>query len=317
MSSDLRLQIHVDAREKAGVRIDRALADELKKRAPHLSRATLKHCFVEKSVRLGPAGHAVSASTILLPGTHEVTLADWDEKEHFEAPRARPAPEGPFLPIVFEDESFLVLNKAPGVPSVPHSPAETQTAVSSALASCPDLRDVGFGGLEPGLLHRLDNGTSGLLVFAKNGESFHRLRESWKNGLVKKIYRAKVASEETAPALIPGELRWLLAHDEKSAKRMIAFPDGIRASSRYRGTPLETLTRIIQLHTSTDVEIEIVTGVMHQIRCVLGALGHPILGDPLYGGAISTRLWLHAWRLEIPREDGSTLSLEAPLPARW
>ena len=224
--------------------------------------------------------------------------------------------------MLYEDEKILVLNKESGIPSVPHSPSETESAVGSALAAFPALCDVGFGGLEPGLLHRLDTGTSGVLVFAKTSDEFRFLRSAWQNGQVRKIYRARVCCKDAdAPGPEIQELRFLMAHDEKSTKRMVAFPEGIRAGSRYRGKPMETVTRITKIHSIrenvTDLEIEIETGVMHQIRCTLSALSWPILGDCIYGARPSSRLWLHAWKLELPRSHGSVLKLEAPLPQDW
>jgi 23S rRNA pseudouridine1911/1915/1917 synthase len=307
----------------AEARIDRALTDALKLRAPHLSRATLKAYFQRREILLN--GRAVPPATVVAPGEHTITILNWEEGAHREAPHASPSTKGPFLPVIFEDERLLVLDKESGTPSVPHAADETETAVGSALALRPELRDVGFGGLEPGLLHRLDTGTSGLLAFAKTTAEFHRLREAWQSGKVRKTYRARASGHGEFPAL-PAELRWLLAHDEKSAKKMIAFPDGIRSGSRYRGKPLETITRLIRLHgpaqgtaasALADLELEIETGVMHQIRCTLAALHWPILGDFIYGGPASSRLWLHAWKLELPTANGSPLKLEAPLPLHW
>ena len=314
----LELRLTIDATSGPETRLDRALTDALKLRAPHLSRATLKAYFQRREILLN--GRVVPPATVVAPGEHTVEILNWEDAAHREVPRAAASAEGPYLPVIFEDEHLLVLDKASGVPSVPHSADETETAVGSALAHIPALRDVGFGGLEPGLLHRLDTGTSGLLAFAKTTPEFHRLREAWKNGRVRKTYRARATGTGEFPSL-PCELRWLLAHDEKSAKRMIAFPDGIRAGSRYRGKPLETITRILRLHSLAnlsgasglaDVELEIETGVMHQIRCTLSALDWPILGDCLYGGPPSSRLWLHAWKLELPTHSGRVLVLRLP-----
>src|SRR5690606_29289920 len=85
---------------------------------------------------------------------------------------ALPSPEGSFITVIYEDEDLLVLNKPSGIPSVPHSAVETKTAVGSALAHYPRLAGVGTRPLEPGLLHRLDTGTSGCLAFAKNAAAF-------------------------------------------------------------------------------------------------------------------------------------------------
>lgn len=236
---------------------------------------------------------------------------------------ARPSRQGPFLKVIHEDRDLLVLDKLSGVPSVPHSSEETETAVGAALAYDPALSGVGRGELEPGILHRLDTGTSGLLAFARNEAAYLRLHEAWKSGRVRKIYRAIVSPEDAdVEALrVPRELALTLAHDAKSSKRMRVIESGVTPKNRYRSKPLSTRTRLAKIHSRRDalldLEIEIHTGVMHQIRCTLAHLGFPVLGDPVYKGGESARLWLHAWKLELPATDGSALRLEAPLPSDW
>jgi 23S rRNA pseudouridine1911/1915/1917 synthase len=238
-----------------------------------------------------------------LPGTYQVEIEGMSEGLRL----ARPSARGSFLSIVYEDADLLVLNKASGIPSVPHSADETETAVGSALAHFPGLAGVGRGGLEPGLLHRLDTGTSGLLAFAKTNEAFMRLHEAWKSGGVRKIYRAWVEGDASKLKL-PLSLELTLAHHPESQKRMIVLPED--AKRKYRGKPLHTRTVIRSVSGPqsldgklfSDLEIEIETGVMHQIRCTLAHLGFPIIGDPIYNldSAASSRLLLHAWKLILP-----------------
>lgn len=303
-------------------RADLILLEELKKQFPHLSRARLKNWFHEKKVFLGREN--LRASTLLQPGFHLIRIEGGlseDLQEHL----AQPSTRGCFLPIIYESESLLILNKTSGTPSVPHSPSETETAVGAALAHCPSLALIGKRGLEPAILHRLDTGTSGLLAFAKTETEFERLRTLWSTGLIQKTYRALVcpASIQSALPKLPLELRISLAHDDHSSKRMIALTT--EKKRKYRGKPMLTITEIISAHPVQypaqnrilDLEIKIKTGVMHQIRCTLESLGFPILGDPIYHGIPSSRLWLHAWKLEIPgapEAGGQKVSLEAPLP---
>lgn len=303
------------------VRADHLVLQELKNRFSLLSRSRIKTWFQEKRVFLG--SRPLQASTLLPTGRHEIQIEGVSELEISQDPsqlQARPSSQGCFLPIVYESESLLVLNKATGVPSVPHSPQETQTAVGAALAHQPTLASIGTRSLEPAILHRLDTGTSGLLAFAKTQDEYLRLRKLWSSGEVKKTYRAQVApiSENYELPSLPIELRISLAHDTRSSKRMIALIEGKRQS--FRGNPLPTITRIVSATSQDrfyDLEIEIQTGVMHQIRCTLASLGFPILGDAIYRGQPSSRLWLHAWKLEIPTGEGGRLKLEAPLPLNW
>ncbi len=312
--------------QNAPLRTDLALLRALETQGITLSRNQLKERFQQKQVF--HQGRPTVASRILEVGDYEFILNEVVQSKELSSISA----EKSFLPIVYEDETLLVLNKESGIPSVPHRPDESLTAVGSALAHYPALAQIGRTPFEPGLLHRLDTGTSGLLVFAKTQAEFDRLSLAWKRREVVKIYRALTTSHQ-APPQTPLQIRHPLAHDAKSAKRMIALREGSR--KKYRGKPLETVTHLVKVHTQRsfgsseikeagtqkvhlyDFEIQIDTGVMHQIRCHLSDLGYPILGDSIYNGIPSSRLWLHAWRLTIPLSDDQTLSLEAQLPASW
>lgn len=243
---------------------------------------------------------------------------------------ARPAPAC-FLPVVYEDAELLILHKASGVPSLPHSSEETQTAVNAALARDAGLSVVGRSGLEPGLLHRLDTGTSGLLAFARTPESFDRLRTAWKTREVEKVYRALCRrADPSAQSLRPGQvLDHPIGRSAKSSRRMLVQPAPPRRPPRIRGPWLPALTRVIAVRELEagllDVTIIIETGVMHQIRAHLADAGWPIEGDPVYGARRDPssaapptgRLWLHAWKLSLPGEADTRLELVARLPEGW
>jgi 23S rRNA pseudouridine1911/1915/1917 synthase len=306
-------------------RLDQAILGCLKEQHPDFSRNLLKTQFQNQKVCL--SGQPVKASLLLKPGTYTVELED------FEAPHAKarkPSPSvhpGGNLSIVFENSELLVLNKPTGIPSVPQDSTETETAVGLALAHDPNLQNVeGHQSLELGLLHRLDTGTSGLLVFAKTQKEFERLKQLWKNGKVEKTYRAWVSLEASPnseviqfPLPLPYKLDTPLAHDGKSSKRMRTYSSTSR--SKIRGKPLAAVTHLLsikhRLENLFDLEIQIETGVMHQIRCHLASEGLPILGDDLYSESPSTRLWLHASRLGLTTQDNQILDLEAPLPEGW
>jgi 23S rRNA pseudouridine1911/1915/1917 synthase len=297
------------------VRLDVALLAELQKVAPYVSRASLKPWFKAGHVLLNE--RPAPASHLLRRGTHEVRLLRWsDSLAH--GPRAQASQEGAFLPVVYEDDDLLVLHKLTGIPSVPQDGEEGRTAVGAALAYLPSLQSIGRGGFEPAILHRLDTGTSGLLVFAKTSAEFDRLRALWRDGHVNKTYRALTRTTAALPSL-PLQIDYPLGHDAKSARRMVALLPG--RAREIRGEPIPALTHLRRVREINpgyyDLEVEIVTGVMHQIRCHLAALGLPLLGDEIYRGVPSSRLWLHAWRLAIPLHGGQTLTLEAALPPQW
>lgn len=301
-------------------RLDHALLDQLRKDLPTLSRAALKRLFKEQRILIHRT--VASASRELRKGLHSITIKDWDPESMTDV-HAKPSPQGSFLPVVYEDADLLVLDKLTGIPSVPIKPHETETAVGSALAHFPALSGIGRMGFEPGILHRLDTGTSGLLVFAKTQAEFLRLQKLWKTNQVTKIYRAVVrpkasSKQDPHPKLIKNPI----AHDAKSSKRMVVISNIDQVPrSRIRGEPLPAITQIlesvaIQKHLF-DLTIQIKTGVMHQIRCHLASQSWPIQGDSVYGGTPSRRLWLHAWKLRFTLSSGKPLELEAKLPAGW
>lgn len=306
-------------------RLDIALLADLQRDFPLLSRARLKSWFKEGRVFVND--RSAEPALEILRGSHLVFLRGLRGAELAATPTARPAPVSFQLDVIYEDDRLLALNKPSGTPSVPQSPEELQTAVSAALAHFPPLAAIGRGGLEPGILHRLDTGTSGVLLFAKTDEAFVQLQAAWKTPVVRKFYRALVRqmpggeNHEGCPPLEPGLIDSPLAHDAKSAKRM----RGLRPStpkSAIRGSPLPARTRILSLtplgqNGQVEVALEIETGVMHQIRCHLAELGWPILGDLIYRGLPSPRLWLHAERIEIAFPEEPVIAIEAELPIGW
>ncbi|MEK6706915.1 MAG: RluA family pseudouridine synthase [Bdellovibrionota bacterium] len=294
-----------------------ALLTELLKTITTLSRSHVKSLFHNKRVLM--SGKPIPPSFLLSTGTHQLVIIDWNPEELLET-NARPSKHGPFLPTIYEDEFLLVLNKESGIPSIPHTPEETETAVGSALAKVPSISDIGYKGLEPGIMHRLDTLTSGILVFAKKQEEFLRLRALWKTGKIKKTYRALSGSGHPLPPM-PFTIDYRIAHDVRSKKRMIAITDDV-PDKQIRGKPIKAVTHVLKAAQSmasglTEFTIEIETGVMHQIRCHMAQKDFPILGDTIYGGQPSSRLWLHAWRLTLPAVSGIVLTLEAKLPASW
>jgi 23S rRNA pseudouridine1911/1915/1917 synthase len=191
-----------------------------------------------------------------------------------------PAPDYDLkISAVYDDDDLVVLDKPSGVPTHPLTPDETGTLVNAAVARWPGLRSVGDRPLEPGLLHRLDTGTSGLVMFAKNQESFHFMRHEIRMHRVAKTYRALVRGEVKRKS---GEVRVALARHPGKSGLMVPVEQGVK----FRGKPMEALTRYRVLARApglTLLELDLVTGVMHQLRAHLASIGHPVLGDDRYG----------------------------------
>ena len=221
------------------------------------------------------------------------------------------AEPGIALPIVYEDDQLLVVDKPGGMPSHALDPRQRGTAAAFVLARHPETATIGDP-LAPGLVHRLDTGTSGLLVVARTHEAHATLRAALRARQVEKSYLAVV--EGDAGALEGIRVRVPLAHDPRDRRRMVPATPG------ERSWPAET--RFVLRASRPDrslVEATIRTGVTHQVRVHLAQLGHPVLGDIIYGGEAAGlpegRHALHASRISLPHPlDGRPLAVAAALP---
>jgi 23S rRNA pseudouridine1911/1915/1917 synthase len=219
---------------------------------------------------------------------------------------AEPQPEDIELSILFEDEHLLVVDKPAGMPVHPGPGHSGKTLVNALLAHCPDLP--GIGGVQrPGIVHRLDKDTSGLMVVAKDERAHAGLSAQFKDREMHKTYVALVEGNvRPAEAMIDAPI----GRDTNNRRRMSI--DG--AAAREAQTSYRTLAVYDGL---TLVEATLHTGRTHQIRVHFASLGHPVTGDTLYGKAskLVSRQFLHAKRLGFKHPvDGRELSFEAPLP---
>jgi 23S rRNA pseudouridine1911/1915/1917 synthase len=222
---------------------------------------------------------------------------------------AAPQPEAIPLEIVYEDAHLIVVNKPAGLAVHPGPGHSGGTLVNALLAHCPDLP--GIGGVQrPGIVHRLDKDTSGLIVVAKDERSLNRLASQMKDRETQKTYLALVDGRPEPPeALIDAPI----GRDPNNRQRMMVRPPG-SATAR----DAQTAYRVRETYRGyTLVEATLLTGRTHQIRVHFASIGHPIVGDSVYGktSALSPRQFLHAWRLGFKHPvDGRELSFEAPLP---
>ncbi len=285
--------------EAAGLRLDAWLAQAL----PELSRSRLQALIGEGHVTRD--GRPVKPDARLLPGqTFHVTIP-------LPAP-ATPQPQEIALDIVFEDEAIVVLDKPAGLVVHPAPGHAAGTLVNALLHHCEDLG--GIGGVErPGIVHRLDKETSGLMVVAKNDAAMAGLVAQFKSGGVRKVY---LALAHGIPVRTEGTLDTLIGRHSRDRKRMaVVARNGKRAVTRY------AVKRVFQ--DACLIEATIETGRTHQIRVHLAHLGHPIIGDPLYGShsrdrAIAdcpARQMLHAARLAFAHPvSGKPLAFSKPPP---
>ncbi len=287
-------------------RVDAILFKILKKKYPGLSRRQLKTCFIKDLVLA--RNKPIKGNFYLFPTTIEIEIQK--EANVLLEPKIARREKIIFIKPVFDNNDFLALNKPHSTPSLPLHTEETGTAVNMAISLYPEIINAGNNKLEGGLLHRLDNETSGVLLFAKNKESFLKLKSVWKSD-VKKIYRAIVTTKN--PLLFP-ELPFCINIDlhsrSKSAKKLHPYKPGSKQKAISARTEILKIKNLSE--NTYDLTIRIHTGVRHQIRAHLAAIGAPIVGDTVYGGKKSDRMWLHAWSLEFLQ-----LKITAPLPSGW
>jgi 23S rRNA pseudouridine1911/1915/1917 synthase len=290
----------------AGTRLDQFLALQLGWSRARLQKL-LKSGLVLVNNRPRPASYRVR------PDDGVVVTVPKPSPSHL-APEALP------LTILFEDQDLLVVDKPPGLVVHPGAGHRDGTLLNALVHHCPDLKDIGEVS-RPGLVHRLDKDTSGLLVVAKTGLAHAALVAQFQVHAITKIYQA----------LVWGRLPDTQGRIEKEVGRHPSMRQKMSVHAR-RGKPAVTFWKVIKEFPGplTLVQLSPQTGRTHQLRVHLASEGHPVLGDATYGGGVSRlaghpgllglkglvhRQLLHAWRLGIthPR-TGEELVWEARLP---
>lgn len=218
-------------------------------------------------------------------------------------------PEDITLDIIFENEDLAVINKPAGMVVHPAAGHATGTLVQAALSAIPDLQGIN-GEERPGIVHRLDKETSGLILLAKNEQAHRWLQDQFRLRKVKKVYLALVDGKPPTPT---GRIEAEIARDPSHRKQMAIVADG-----RGRPATTEYLT-LEQFPQHTLIEAHPLTGRTHQIRLHLAFLGCPIVGDTIYGRKKPSidlnRHFLHAAKITFVFPGEKTPhTFEAPLP---
>lgn len=277
---------------------------------PHLSLKEVKKAIEERAFwvndRPGRKGDRLFGGEVL-------TLRG---SQHLLAPGPLPALDLK-VPILFEDRSVLVLDKPAGVATHGFSGRETKTLANFLVAFRPSLSAVGKSRWEPGLVHRLDRGTSGIVLVAKDQGSFENLRSQFRRGSIKKKYWALVWGRTKEEEVIVSPL----IHDPGDRRKMRTVTEERGKRNQARKWPALTRFRLLSHSQGFSLlEVEMETGVTHQIRVHLEAIGHSLVGDPLYGEdrpdpfALG-RQFLHAFYLRFRHPgSGEDVAIESPLP---
>lgn len=288
--------------EHDGLRLDNFVTSLM----PDLSRSRVQRLIKDGCVR-GPAASLRPSMTVHTGQTFTVAVP--------EPTPALPTAEALPLRIIHEDQDLVVLDKPPGMVVHPAAGHDSGTLVNALLHHITDLRGVG-GELRPGIVHRLDRGTSGLMVVAKNDHAHQELSRQFRDREVDKEYIALV---------------WGVVHTGRRIDAPIGRDprDRQKMSTRARRAR-SAVTRVTFARHFKGVsllKVGIATGRTHQIRVHLNAIGHPIVGDPVYGGVHRRvpgnlravmrleRPFLHAARLAFTHpSDHRRITFESPLP---
>ena len=287
--------------EDAGRRLDLYLASRL----PDLSRTRIQELIDQGRVHI---------SERLARRAQRVMPGDIIDIEILPRPPLRAAPEEIPLDVLYEDEDVIVVNKPAGMVVHAGAGAARGTLVNALLHHFGKLSSLG-GNLRPGIVHRLDRGTSGAMVVARNDVAHRLLAEQFRSRAVSKTYVALLHGRMSRDA---GTIERPISRDPQRRTRMTArLGHGRAAQTRWRV--------LLRLGNLSLIEAEPRTGRTHQIRAHFAAAGHPLVGDTLYGAPRQVRageaslnplgrVFLHAARLSFahPR-TGATIEVRAPL----
>jgi len=278
----------------AKVRLDQFLA----KRLPEHSRSRLQQLIRGGFVRLN--GGTSRPRQIVRAGDKIDLIEPPPEKVDIQT-------EAIPLDVLFEDDDLIVINKPAGMTVHPGAGQREHTLVNALLSHCAGLSGVG-GKERPGIVHRLDKETSGCLVVAKNDMAHRELSKQFAARTVEKIYLALVAGKLRKPA---GVIDEKIGRHPVHRKRMQVSP--------HRGRTARTEYRVIRSSDAASlIECRLHSGRTHQIRVHLHHLGHPVLGDKVYGPRFAKnfpRQMLHAWKLGFRHPRTSQWkTFEASLP---
>lgn len=321
-----RLKEIIAGEDAAGRRIDQWLAEKL---APDLSRSRIQTLITKGHVTLNGKVIKETKAKLLPEAVINITLPEPDT--------ADPKPENIALDILYEDDDLIVINKPAGLVVHPGNGNWDGTLVNALIYHCGDSLS-GIGGIKrPGIVHRLDKDTSGVLVVAKNDHAHRHLSAQFADhGLTGNLKRAYLALVWGAPPRPAGTIDAHLARSHRDRTRQAVVSD-TRQDARHAVTHFTVLERFSPQEDATAlaslVECQLETGRTHQIRVHMTHIGHPLIGDMDYGGAFRTkankldeplkttvnkfsRQALHAYLLEFSHPaDERLMQFNTPPPA--
>ncbi|MBT3181061.1 MAG: RluA family pseudouridine synthase [Deltaproteobacteria bacterium] len=303
-----RIELSVSP-EEVGLRLDSYISSKVGSLTRSRVKKLIDEGFVEVNGCAMKASHHISAGEVVVISVPEPV-----------EPEAKP--QAIELDIIHEDSDIIVVNKSVDMVVHPAAGHPDGTLVNALLAHCDDLSGIG-GELKAGIVHRLDMGTSGVIIAAKNDKAHQSLADQFKNRTVEKIYCALIIGSMSEDA---GVYDKAIGRCVKDRKKISSHTN----SGRDAKTEWHVQERFGK--SLSWVEIVLHTGRTHQIRVHFSEAGYPLVGDPIYGGdkklkrivdkgfrdiaAKLDRPALHSWKLSIDHPgSGDRMKFEAPLPA--
>lgn len=285
---------YIAQEENSNIRLDKAISEK----NSELSRVAIQRMIEEGKILVNDkkvkASYKVQKGDKIIIGEEEIKEAKLEAED---------IP----LDIIYEDKDIIVVNKQKGLVVHPGNGNWDGTLVNAIMAHCKDLSGIG-GEIRPGIVHRIDKDTSGLLIIAKNDKAHINVSEQIKNHQVKKTYIALVRGtfkENEATINMP------IARSTKDRTKMAVNRNGKEAITHFK-----VLERFSDC---TLLEVNIETGRTHQIRVHMAEIGRPLIGDIVYSNGKNRfnvqGQMLHSYKLEFKHPStGKTMSLTAPLP---
>jgi 23S rRNA pseudouridine1911/1915/1917 synthase len=305
-SNEPALQEFVVSGSDAGQRLDQTIA----------SRFNLSRTRAQELIESG----LVLVNSRAAKGSHHVRNGERITVEIQARPPLRAEPESIALEILYEDDDVIAVNKPAGM-TVHAGAGNPRGTLVNALLGRGQALSQGGDALRPGIVHRLDKGTSGIILVAKNDFAHAKLAESFRQREVKKTYIALVEGHLQQDQ---GRIELAIMRDPKRRTRMTARRSIVLGNAREARTDWHTLA---QIGSTSLLEVHLHTGRTHQIRVHFSALRHPVVGDSLYGASAQLRVgkstlpplarnFLHAAKLGFAQpRTGAWIELRAPLPA--
>ncbi|MFZ2054751.1 MAG: RluA family pseudouridine synthase [Candidatus Aminicenantales bacterium] len=290
---------HITLSHGSGRRLDVFLSAHLSE----LSRAQIKKLITDQKVRLNNTwtkpSHVLKAGDVIIVEAREVGR------------KSSLLPENIPLDIIHSDEHIIVLNKPAGLVVHPGAGVVDGTLVNALIHRFPGIERIGHPE-RPGIVHRLDKETSGIMVVARSAKAYTELKRQFKEREVEKVYLGLVWGHIQTEE---GRIDWALGRHPRHRKKI-----SIRTKKPRAALTLYSVKKV--LDDLSLLEIKPVTGRTHQIRVHFAAAGHPIVGDTRYGGREKTgkykRLYLHAWHIVFAHPVSKTLlEFYAPLPQEF